>query len=66
MAPEEGGNVRNKLITITLAVIFMIKTETEETIAFLSHFYHRYHFNLRGPGPPGPPSEYADAPWRRA
>ena len=25
MAPEEGRNVRNKLITITLAVIFMIK-----------------------------------------
>ena len=24
MAPEEGRNVRNKLITITLAVIFMI------------------------------------------
>ena len=25
MAPEEGRNVRNKLVTITLAVIFMIK-----------------------------------------
>ena len=25
MAPEDGRNVRNKLITITLAVIFMIK-----------------------------------------
>ena len=25
LAPEEGQNVRNKLITITLAVIFMIK-----------------------------------------
>ena len=25
MAPEEGQNVQNKLIAITLAVIFMIK-----------------------------------------
>ena len=25
MAPEEGRNVRNKLLTITMAVIFMIK-----------------------------------------
>ena len=25
MAPEEGRNVRNKLVTITLAVISMIK-----------------------------------------
>ena len=28
MAPEESRNVRNKLITITLAVIFMIKMVT--------------------------------------
>ena len=27
MAPEEGRNVRNKLVTITLAVIFVIKTK---------------------------------------
>ena len=25
MAPEEGQNVHNELVTITLAVIFMIK-----------------------------------------
>ena len=25
MVPEEGQNIHNKLITITLAVIFMIK-----------------------------------------
>ena len=25
MAPEEGRNVRNKLVAITLAVIFVIK-----------------------------------------
>ena len=25
MAPEEGRNVRNQLLTITLAVIFMIR-----------------------------------------
>ena len=35
MAPEEGRNVRNKLITITLAVIFMIKSELWKQILFL-------------------------------
>ena len=28
MAPEEGRNVRNKLVTITLAVIFVIKIQS--------------------------------------
>ena len=31
------------------------ETEIEETIGFLSHFYHRWHFNWGGPGPPAPP-----------
>ena len=40
MAPEEGRNVRNKLVTITLAVIFMIK------ILASSQLYRSQMFSL--------------------
>ena len=36
MAPEEGRNVRAKLITITLTVIFMIKILTSSQLYRLS------------------------------
>ena len=47
MAPEEGRNVRSKLITITLAVIFMIKIlassqlyRLPKTYGFFAHPIH--------------------------
>ena len=47
MAPAEGQNVRNKLITITLAVIFMIKILTSSQLYRLqSYCYRATNINL--------------------
>ena len=46
MAPEEGRNVRNKLITITLAVIFMIKILASSQIYRLPKFFSSHYGSL--------------------
>ena len=41
MAPEEGRNVRNKFVTITLAVIFMIKILASSQLYRFVDLYHK-------------------------
>ena len=49
MVPEEGQNVRNKLITITLAAILMIKILASSQLYRLPNCddIHKKHENLK-------------------